>query len=89
MQLTERIIQRLPKTDIHCHLDGCLRPRTMLDLATEQGIELPTRNLAKLTRILEAGKRTRDLGDYLKIFDYTLSVLQEKDALYRVAYELA
>lgn len=89
MKLTERIIQRLPKTDIHCHLDGCLRPRTMLDLAQEQGVELPTRNLAKLTRLLEAGKRTRDLGDYLKIFDYTLSVLQEKDALYRVAYELA
>ena len=89
MRLTHRVIQRLPKTDIHCHLDGCVRPRTMLELAEKQGIRLPTRNLTRLTRILEAGKRTRNLGDYLKIFDYTLSVLQEKEALYRVAYELA
>jgi adenosine deaminase len=89
MRLTHRVIQRLPKTDIHCHLDGCVRPRTMLELADAQGVKLPTRNLTRLTRILEAGKRTRNLGDYLKIFDYTLSVLQEKDALYRVAYELA
>jgi len=89
MTLTQRVIQRLPKTDIHCHLDGCVRPRTMLELAEAQGVRLPTRNLSRLTRILQAGKRTRNLGDYLKIFEYTLSVLQEGDALYRVAYELA
>lgn len=89
MRLTERIIRRLPKTDIHCHLDGCLRPRTMLELADEQGVRLPTRKLAGLTRILKAGPRTRSLGDYLRIFDLTLSVMQERGALYRIAYELA
>ena len=77
MRLTHRVIQRLPKTDIHCHLDGCIRPRTMLELAEAQGVRLPTHNLAKLTRFLEAGKRTRNLGDYLKIFDYTLSVMSK------------
>ena len=40
------------------------------------------------TRLMQAGKRTRNLGDYLKIFDLTLSVLQQKEALYRTAYEL-
>ena len=89
MRLTQRLIGRLPKTDIHCHLDGCLRPRTMLELAQEQGVELPTNKLPALTRLLQAGKRTRNLGDYLKIFDLTLSVMQREDALYRVAYELA
>lgn len=89
MRITERIIRRLPKTDLHCHLDGCLRPRTVLELASAQGVKLPTRSLARLTRMLTAGRRTRDLGDYLRIFDLTLSVLQEKEALYRVAYELA
>ncbi len=89
MRLTQRIIQRLPKTDIHCHLDGCLRPRTTLELADAQGVRLPTRRLPALTQLLQAGRRTRSLADYLKIFDLTLSVLQEKDALYRVAYELA
>ncbi|NOT35403.1 MAG: adenosine deaminase [Candidatus Eisenbacteria bacterium] len=89
MRLSQQIIRKLPKTDLHCHLDGCLRPRTLLELADSQGVKLPTRNIPQLTRLLEAGKRTRNLGDYLKIFDLTLSVLQERDALYRVAYELA
>jgi adenosine deaminase len=89
MKLTREVIQRLPKTDIHCHLDGCLRPRTVMELAAAQGVKLPTKNLAGLTRHLQAGKRTRNLGDYLKIFDLTLSVMQEKEAIYRVAYELA
>jgi len=87
--MTRRTIERLPKTDIHCHLDGCLRPRTVLELAEAQGIRLPTHKLPVLTRLLEAGKRTRNLGDYLKIFDLTLSVMQERAALYRVAFELA
>ena len=89
MKLTARIIRQLPKADIHCHLDGCLRPRTLLELADAQGVRLPTRRLPQLKRLLEAGKRTRNLGEYLKIFEITLSVLQERDALYRVAYELA
>ncbi len=89
MRITRRIIERLPKAEIHCHLDGCLRPRTVLELADAQGVKLPTTNLAKLTKLLQAGKRTRNLGEYLKIFDITLSVMQERDALYRVAFELA
>ena len=89
MKLTRAVIERLPKTDIHCHLDGCLRPSTVLELADDQGVKLPTRKLPQLTRLLQAGKRTRNLGDYLKIFDITLSVMQVREALYRVAYELA
>jgi adenosine deaminase len=89
VRLSLGLIQRLPKTDLHCHLDGCLRPRTLLELADAQGLRLPTRQLPALTRLLQAGKRTRNLGDYLRIFDLTLSVLQEKEALHRVAYELA
>src|SRR5262252_5551423 len=89
MRLTLPILTRLPKTDIHCHLDGCLRPKTMLELAAAQGVKLPTRKLSELTRTLTAGRRTRSLGDYLKIFDITLSVMQREEALYRVAFELA
>jgi adenosine deaminase len=88
MRITRHLVERLPKTDIHCHLDGCLRPRTVLELANDQGVKLPTRKLPELVRLLQAGKRTRSLGDYLKIFDITLSVLQRRDALHRVAYEL-
>jgi adenosine deaminase len=89
VRLVPGVIQRLPKTDLHCHLDGCLRPRTLLELADEHGVRLPTRKLPILKRHLQAGRRTRNLREYLKIFDLTLKVLQEKAALYRVAYELA
>ncbi|OGF13439.1 MAG: adenosine deaminase [Candidatus Eisenbacteria bacterium RBG_16_71_46] len=89
MRLSQRVLERLPKTDIHCHLDGCLRPRTMLELAVAQGVRLPTKNLTRLTRHLQAGRRTRSLADYLKIFNLTLSVMQDREALYRVAHELA
>ena len=88
MRLTLETIRRLPKAELHCHLDGSLRPRTVLELAQEQGVELPTTKIGPLTRLLEAGKRTRNLGDYLKIFDLTLAVMQRKEALYRTAFEL-
>jgi adenosine deaminase len=87
--LTLDVLRRLPKTDLHLHLDGSLRPRTVWELAKDQGVKIPPRTLGELTRELRAGKRCSNLADYIKIFDLTLAVLQEGDALERVAYELA
>src|SRR5688572_4577569 len=89
MSLTPETLRRLPKTDLHLHLDGSLRPRTVWELAQEQGVRLPAKSAAELARKLVAGPQVRSLGDYLKTFDITLSVLQDPDALERVSYELA
>jgi adenosine deaminase len=87
--LSLELIKRLPKTDLHCHLDGSLRLDTVLDLARQQGVKLPTFDRAGLFDMLYAGEHVTSLDDYLRAFDITLSVMQREDALERIAYELA
>lgn len=82
-------LQSLPKTDLHCHLDGSLRLETILELAKKHRVSLPTFDPALLHRQLYAGERTSSLDEYLKAFAITTSVLQTEDALERAAFELA
>ncbi|MFO7564559.1 MAG: adenosine deaminase [Enhygromyxa sp.] len=88
-ELPLSFFQRLPKTDLHVHLDGSLRPETILELAAEQGVELPASDVPSLRKALHAGENTGSLVKYLEAFDITLRVMQTADSLYRVAYELA
>ncbi|MCS6914280.1 MAG: adenosine deaminase [Myxococcales bacterium] len=89
MALTLEFIEKLPKTDLHCHLDGSLRLRTILELAEQQKVKLPADDEEGLFRHVYAGNVARSLEEYLKAFDITLAVLQTEEALYRAAYELA
>lgn len=89
MEIPFELLRQLPKTDLHVHLDGCLRIPTLIDLAKKQNVELPSTDPEKLAEIVMSGKQCKNLGEYLRGFDITLSVMQEPEALYRIAYELA
>ena len=87
---SEEFIRALPKVDLHCHLDGSLRLETIWDLAQSRGVALPANSLEELRALFNLQKKTpKSLVEYLKRFDYTLAVLQDAEALSRVAYELA
>jgi adenosine deaminase len=86
-ELTKEFIRRMPKPELHVHLDGSLRPDTLVELARDQKVKLPTTDLAELRHYLHVHD-ARNLMDYLARFETTLSVLQVPEALERVTYEL-
>ena len=83
MALPLAFFERLPKTDLHVHLDGSLRLSTILELAHEGGITLPGNTEDELKRAMHLGENTGTLVEYLKAFDVTLKVLQTEEALVR------
>ena len=83
------VFQSLPKTDLHVHLDGSLRLRTILEVAEKQGTPLPAQDEQGLSEAIGCGKYFGSLVEYLRGFDITLQVMQTADALERIAFELA
>lgn len=88
MTISPAFVRKIPKTDLHVHLDGSLRPSTLIELARRSGVRLPARDEAGLRRRVFKSKYG-SLAEYLKGFAYTTAVLQTGPALERVGYELA
>jgi adenosine deaminase len=86
--LNETTLRDLPKADIHVHLDGSLRLSSLIELAKEQSLELPSYTEAGL-RELVFKDQYKDLPEYLQGFQFTCGVMQDLQALERVAYEFA
>ena len=83
-------IRAVPKVLLHDHLDGGLRPATVIELAAETGYrDLPADDPAELAKVLTAGAHRGHLNLYLDAFRHTVGVMQTTDALYRVAKECA
>ncbi|MEE3205386.1 MAG: adenosine deaminase [Actinomycetota bacterium] len=84
------LIRQAPKVVLHDHLDGGLRPATVIELADLTGYrDLPTTDPAELSTWFQRGADRRDLGLYLETFDHTVGVMQTSEACHRVAAECA
>ncbi|MEJ6549387.1 adenosine deaminase [Corynebacterium sp. USCH3] len=82
------VVRRLPKVELHDHLDGGLRPQTIIDIAAETGYEgLPTTDAAELEKWFFDAANSGDLPTYLTTFDHTTAVMQTRDSLVRVTRE--
>src|SRR6202163_2686129 len=90
VKLDKQVLKSLPKVLLHEHLDGVLRPQTVIDLAREAGYrDLPTADPQALAEWFYRGANQGSLATYLEGFAHTIAVLQTEEALERVAYEQA
>lgn len=83
-----KLLHRMPKTDIHCHLDGSLRPATVLELAKELKVKMPADTVRDLTPFVQVPPTCRSLKEFLDVFDLLYPLLRNAKAVERIAYEL-
>src|ERR1043166_9326570 len=85
--LTRELRVRLPKAELHVHLDSALRPETMSELARAAKFALPTMDPDELRKFMVV-RDASSLEDYLARFEYTIPLLQTPDGIELVAYEM-
>ncbi|MEW5691773.1 MAG: adenosine deaminase [Candidatus Hydrogenedentota bacterium] len=85
---TKTIIKKLPKVDLHLHLDGSLRVETIRDLAISHKFKLPTEDPEKLAKYCHVSKNCKSLAEFLDAFEFFYPFLKFPDSVFRMAYEL-
>lgn len=88
MSITREFLKKLPKVDLHCHLDGSVRTETIIELAKKQNIKLPTENIDELKRYVQVSPDCRSLTEFLKAFEFFYPLLKNPYAVEKIAYQL-
>ena len=80
--------ENLPKIELHCHLDGSARPATIIDIAKEEGISIPYYDIESIRKEVTAPAECKSLDEYLTRFEIPNLVMQSKESLRRITFEL-
>lgn len=82
------IFKNLPKIELHCHLDGSVRPETIIDIARNEDISIPYYDIENIKKEVTAPVECKSLDEYLKRFVIPNLVMQSKESLRRITFEL-
>ena len=81
-------MRKLPKIELHCHLDGSVRASSVLDIARNENIDLPSFDIEVIKKALQVEEDCTSLNEYLRRFDIPNKIMQTKESLERVTFEL-
>ena len=83
-----KLIKLIPKTDLHCHLDGSIRPKTIFDIAKKEHIPTINDDLNNFQKEIKVLGKCNSLKEYLNKFYLPIKIMQKKEYIYRVTLEL-